>query len=180
MRSSPISADPFQIVCLPLNLPLSIFLARDNHQQRFLFRWGKYLYAMSVLDSIRLIIYRFHEKGLEVFMINQEDVCCCLPAKYLLDEQKNKLIELEPVDHEGQRLQAFAIEGDWHEIPSIRQLIKQDVRVVTDKMLERTADLERGTYIAIKDAIKKSMPHEYSLLKELKEILVDRNLVRNI
>lgn len=135
---------------------------------------------MSVLDSIRLIIYRFHEKGLEVFMIDQEEVCCCLPAKYLLDDQKNRLIELEPVDVDGKQLTTFAIEGDWHEIPSIRQLIKQDVKVVADKVLEKTSDMERGTYIAIKEAIRQSMPHEYALLKELKDILLDRNLVRNI
>jgi len=135
---------------------------------------------MSVLDSIRLIIYRFHEKGLEVFMIDQDDVCCCLPAKYLLDEEKNKLIELEPVDLDGQKLTTYAIEGDWHEIPSIRQLIKHDVKAVAGKVLEKTSDVERGTYIAIKEAIKRSMPHEYGLLKELKDILLDRNLVRNI
>lgn|SRR5690606_5942788 len=135
---------------------------------------------MNVLDSIRLIIYRFHEKGLEVFMVDQENVCCCLPAKYLVDEQKNTLIELEPVDMDGNQLKTYAIEGDWHEIPSIRQLIKQDVKVVAGKVLEKSANIERGTYIAIRDAIKRSMPHEYNLLKELKDILVDRNLVRNI
>lgn len=135
---------------------------------------------MNVLDSIRLIIYRFHEKGLEVFMVDQEEVCCCLPAKYLIDEQKNKLIELEPVDLDGSKVKAFAIEGDWHQIPSIRQLVKQDVKVVTGKVLDKTSDLERGTYIAIKEAIKKSLPHEYAMLKELKDILLDRNLVRNI
>lgn len=135
---------------------------------------------MNVLDSIRLIIYRFHEKGLEVFMVDQEEVCCCLPAKYLIDDQKNKLIELEPVDLDGSKVKAFAIEGDWHQIPSIRQLVKQDVKVVTGKVLDKTSDLERGTYIAIKEAIKKSLPHEYAMLKELKDILLDRNLVRNI
>ena len=135
---------------------------------------------MTVLDSIRLIIYRFHEKGLEVFMIDKDEVCCCLPAKYILDDAQNRLIELEPVDVDGHQLMAYAIEGDWHEIPSIRQLIRHDVKAVTGKVLEKTSDLERGTYIAIKEAIKKSLPHEYALLKELKEILVDRNLVRNI
>jgi len=98
----------------------------------------------------------------------------------LVDEQKNTLIELEPVDMDGNQLKTYAIEGDWHEIPSIRQLIKQDVKVVAGKVLEKSANIERGTYIAIRDAIKRSMPHEYNLLKELKDILVDRNLVRNI
>ncbi len=37
-----------------------------------------------------------------------------------------------------------------------------------------------GTYIALKEAFKKIMPSQYAFLKELQEVLSDRNLVKNI
>lgn len=135
---------------------------------------------MNVLDSLRLIIYRFHEKGLEIFTVKEDEIGCSLPAKYLIDEHKLKLIELDPIQLDGEEIKAYAIEGDWHQIPSIRNLLKQDAKIAAGKVIEKTSSVERGTYIAIKEAIKKAVPHEYNWLKELKDILVDRNLVKNI
>lgn len=74
----------------------------------------------------------------------------------------------------------FAVEADWHDIPSIRGLIKHDVKIVHQKIKSSVQDLERGTYFGVKDAFKKILPHEYQALKELKDIIFDRNLVQNI
>lgn len=88
---------------------------------------------------------------------------------------------MDPVQAaDGNMVQTFAIEGDWHDIPSIRGLIRHDVKLVKDKIKNMVPDLEQGTFFAVKEAFKKVMPDEYSALKELKEILIDRNLAKYI
>ena len=74
----------------------------------------------------------------------------------------------------------FGIEGDWHDIPSIRGMIKHDLKRVKSKVKEVLPDVEKGMYFNVKEAFKKVMPHEYAALKELKDILIDRNAVKNI
>lgn len=139
---------------------------------------------MKVLDHVRLIVYRFHEKGLEILMIKRDHDKWVLPsgARISLDDlRSDEIIELQAQsDRGGPPIKAVAIEGDWHEIPSIRGLIKQDIHLVKARLKELIPELENGTYLAIKDAFKRLMPREYALLKELKDILLDRNLVRNI
>ena len=48
------------------------------------------------------------------------------------------------------------------------------------EMKEKLKEIEKGGYFAVKEALKKVLPHQYKLLKELKEILVDRNSIKNI
>lgn len=143
---------------------------------------------MSVLDLARIIIYRFHEKGLEIFLINNEmendsDIWK-LPeglSHTLQKDAKLKIIDLESVeDHEGQKIRTLAIEGDWHDIPSIRGMLKHDVKLFKSIVKENLPGSEKGAYFAVKEAFKKVLPHEYKALKELKDILFDRNSVTNI
>ena len=117
---------------------------------------------MSVLDLARIIIYRFHEKGLEIFLINSEI------------KQDNDIWK------HGRTIKTFAIEGDWHDIPSIRGMLKHDVKLVKSIVKENLPGSEKGAYFAIKEAVRKVMPQEYKAIKELKEILFDRNSVTNI
>ena len=144
---------------------------------------------MSTLDQVRFIIYRCHEKGLEIFLVNsdlgndpdiwklpQGDV---LRQKVAMDPEK--LIELDAYeDDDGNMTRAYAIEGDWHDIPSIRGMIKHDIKLVKSKVKQVLPDLENGTYFAMKEAFKKVLPNEYSALKELKDIIMDRNLLRHL
>lgn len=144
---------------------------------------------MSRLDAVRFIIYRCHEKGLEVFLMNadlendpdiwripQGDV---LKNKLSIDPER--LIELDPLtDEHGNVSRAYAIEGDWHDIPSIRGMIKHDIKLVKTKVKEVLPDVEKGGYFALKEAFKKVLPHEYAALKELKDIIMDRNLIKHI
>jgi predicted NUDIX family NTP pyrophosphohydrolase len=145
---------------------------------------------MSVFDTVRVVVYRYHEKGLEIFLINsgadKDPDVWKIPAGELKNNLSsqyttNQLIELDPVQAaDGNMVQTFAIEGDWHDIPSIRGLIRHDVKLVKDKIKNMVPDLEQGTFFAVKEAFKKVMPDEYSALKELKEILIDRNLAKYI
>jgi hypothetical protein len=143
---------------------------------------------MSVFERACLIIYRFAEKGLEVFLINdqsEESSVWSIPQQDIpksSDDFINRhvdMIEMDPIEmDEGQRFRAVAIEGDYHDIPSMRSLMKEDVNYVKDKIKTMIPELEHGTFVAVKEAFKKVLPHEYTMLKELKEILNDRNLLK--
>lgn len=145
---------------------------------------------MTVFDTVRLIIYRFHEKGLEIFLVNSDldkenwQIPFADIAKYSGEnvEIGNRFISLETSDNPGGPTSfACAIEGDWHDIPSIRKLIKEDIKLVSSKIevFDKIA-LEKGTFFAIKEAFKKVMPNEYKVLQELKDIVLHRNMVKNI
>ncbi len=142
---------------------------------------------MSLLDFARVIIYRFHEKGLEIFLINNDMVNDAdiwrIPqglAKQWKDEGRS-VIDLDVYeDEEGHNIRTIAIEGDWHDIPSIRGMLKHDIKLVKSIVKENLPESEKGAYFAIREAFKKVMPQEYKALKELKEILFDRNTVTNI
>jgi hypothetical protein len=123
---------------------------------------------MTVRNTLRLIVYRIHEKGLEVLLSKTQGsdaYWILLNKKENLEQWAGKsmshsLIELNGPD--GKEIQAIAIEADWHELPKVREL------------------LEDSGYVAVKEAFKKMLPQEYAFLKELKEILLDRNTVKNI
>jgi predicted NUDIX family NTP pyrophosphohydrolase len=144
---------------------------------------------MSVLDLARVIIYRFHEKGLEIFLINNEmdkdsDIWT-IPegtVQTIKDHSNLKtLIDLDTTENkDGRSIRTLAIEGDWHDIPSIRGMLKHDVKLVKTIVHENLPGLEKGGYFAVKEAFKKVLPDEYKVLKELKDILFDRNTVTNI
>lgn len=138
---------------------------------------------MSVFDKVRLVIYRVNQKGLEVFLINDGAEKWTLPQGVLpsIAPSTDTHIQLESVEcTDGEKHNALAIEGDWHEIPSIRALIKKDVKIVKAELKERIPELEKGSFVVVKDAFKKVLPHEYAMLKELKDIIRDRNSVKYI
>jgi len=139
---------------------------------------------MNLREKANLVIYRFRERGLEIFLVNsgsedewsipQEDLHDADPTALMEEE---KIIALDPVENEqGEQEDALALEGDWHEIPSLKAMLYEDAVNLKDKVKE----MEKGTYFAFKEAFKKVLPHQYKFLSELKEILVDRNSTRDI
>lgn len=142
---------------------------------------------MSLSKKANLIIYRFREKGLEIFLVNNTDEqgdAWEMPqgevdgnrSRLLLEE--DRLIELDPVAQEsGDVENALAVEGDWHEIPSLKAMVQEDAQYLKDKLREME---QKGTFFVLKEAVKKVMPHQYQFLKELKDILVDRNSVKDL
>ena len=78
---------------------------------------------MHVLDQVRLVVYRCHEKGLEVFLVNTEfDDTWRIPfeeiAKYSEGDLENHIIDLGiVVSEDGTKVRTLAIEGDYHDIP---------------------------------------------------------------
>ncbi len=143
---------------------------------------------MQLTEQLDVIIYRVRENGLEVFLVNQESDGS-LTAPFASDAPPDKLaaycIELDPVaDANGETRKAIAIEADWHEIPSLRALVYEDYRVAKEKarlhLKHLVDDFEKGTYVAVKEAFKRVLPQQYAFLKELKEIVADKNQAKSI
>ncbi|MEL6141272.1 MAG: hypothetical protein AAFQ37_04745 [Bacteroidota bacterium] len=125
---------------------------------------------MSIRKKASLIIYRFRERGLEVFMLKKSDEWG-LPEGDMENSEAQDLIELDPAEDEAE---AVALEGDWHEIPSLKSMLYEDAQELKEK-------IESGTYVTIKEALKRALtPSQYQFLKELKDILTDRNSVRDL
>ncbi len=146
---------------------------------------------MGVFDYARVMIYRFHETGLEIFLINNEmdkdpDIWKLpegvgIEFRTKIESLGRDTIDLEDVaSPDGNQIQTLAIEGDWHDIPSIRGMLKHDMKLAKKILKEKLPGSEKGAFIAAKECFKKVLPHEYSAIKELKDILSDRNTVKNI
>ena len=127
---------------------------------------------MGLRKKARLIIYRFRERGLEVFLTQQSDEWG-LPEGDLNTDSPD-LIALEPA---ADREEAIAVEGDWHEIPSLKQMLYEDA----GELKERLKELESGTFLTVKEALKNRLsPGQVQFLRELLEVVTDRNSVRDI
>ena len=139
---------------------------------------------MSFSKKVNIVIYRFREKGLEIFLLNSpEGDKWDLPKGPINTDgprslrEEDRLIELDPVQpEEGEREEAYAVEGEWHDIPSLKGMLYEDAIYLKGKFKE----MEKGTYLTIKDALKKVLPHQYEFLKELKDILTDRNSIKDL
>jgi hypothetical protein len=148
--------------------------------------------------AVDVIIYRVGEQGLEVFLVNPTTDPRAVPApdgtelwQAPVAQTPDRLlmasgaIDLDPITAaNGIERKAIAIEADWHEIPSLRALMYEDYRVAKQKakqhLLNMVPDMDKGAYVAIKDAVKRVMPEQYAFLKELKDIIVDKNQTKYI
>lgn len=146
---------------------------------------------MQVNEQVDVIIYRVRDNGLEVFLVNEETDLDAAQWKApsagenAPDRLSTHCIELDPVtDADGAARKAIAVEADWHELPSLRALMYEDYRVAKEKAKQKIKsfipELEKGAFFAVKEAFKRVLPHQYAFLKELKEVLADKNQTKYI
>ncbi|GAB1395415.1 hypothetical protein MASR1M65_01880 [Saprospiraceae bacterium] len=141
---------------------------------------------MSLREKVNLFIYRYAEKGLEIFLMKSDaEDLLHLPnssgniAPIQQIGKEKSLIQLdETTNPEGNIEKNVAFEAEYHEIPSLKHLLKSDMNFVADKIIHMLPDSEKGRFIALKEAIKKMRPHQNQALKELKDILVEKNLTK--
>lgn len=137
---------------------------------------------MYLFDRANLLIYRLGKKGLEVFLKKVDNNAYTLPESDTNKMIQNDYIELESLEidaHEPKK--TYAVEADWHEIPSLKSLIKQDIEDVAGKIIDFIpSDDQLGSFVTIKEAFKQILPSQYAYLKELKDIIKERNSVRDI
>ena len=139
---------------------------------------------MSILNTVRVIVYRFHEKGLEIFLLDEH--LKNNPEIWKVDRSEvSKIQDLGLTcdyfeQDENDDVETIAIEADWHDIPSIRGLLKNDIKIAKEIVKETIPGAEKGAYVAIKEVMKRAVPEQYKVLKEIKDTILDRNLLRNI
>jgi hypothetical protein len=142
-----------------------------------------------------ILIYRVKDSGLEVFLFEHHpdtdtaNSAVSMSNTQLLTES-HAHIALEPItDDFGHVRQGIAVEADWHDIPSLRALMHTDYLVAKQKAKAHlkaflpevpALDLEKGTYVAIKDAFKQVLPGQYTFLKELKDIVREKNQAKYV
>jgi len=134
---------------------------------------------MKATDKARIILYRCHEKGLEVLLIRpdlkEDKGIWRLPTAEMEDLNISESIRLNDELREGEAsVITMAVEADWHQIPSIRGIVKHDVKRLGSK-IKKVSKLSQFKYHNVKDALKEVLPNEYQVLKELKDILLDKN-----
>ena len=133
-----------------------------------------------------LIVYRMAKTGLEILLLQRDAASgsWSLPEgatesgdKIAVVDEDGSIIELDPVELEnGIFEQAYAVEADWHDIPSLKSILKSDYRYAKDTVKQMVPNMmEGGTFFAVKEAFKRVLPHQYKMLKELKDIISDRN-----
>jgi len=175
--SAPLEVKNISVLCLPKFA--NLFHCRAFQSKFFM---------VQTTEQVDVIIYRVRENGLEVFFPNQESEGS-LSAPFGDETEPERFaaryIELDPVaDANGDTRKAIAIEADWHEIPSLRALVYEDFRVAKEKarlhIKHLVVDFEKGTYVAVKEAFKRVLPQQYAFLKELKEIIADKNQAKSI
>lgn len=126
---------------------------------------------MDIREKLHLVVYRVREKGLEVFVRDGGDDLYELPeAIDAAAFESRESIELDGFESELEKGKGLAIEGDYHDIPSLKGLLLNDARKLRDQLRA-----EDGTFVAVKEVAKRLLPGQYRMLKELREILVDRN-----
>lgn len=148
---------------------------------------------MESHEQVDVIIYRVGEHGLEVFLV-QDNPSELPPVEQMWKTpsaenntpdkfRDTNCIELDPVTNAaGEARKAIAIEADWHEIPSLRALMYEDYRVAKEKAKQKIKnffpEMEKGAFFAVKEAFKRVLPEQYAFLKELKDIIVEKNTTK--
>lgn len=137
---------------------------------------------MSMFEKALLVIYRLKEKGLEIFLVDGGE-SWELPRVDELSvagKDMTRFIELDPgtPDAQGHSQKAVAFEGDWKDIPSLKHLLIEDVNQIKDHLKEYAPEMEKGTFFALSEALNKVTPGCNDFIRELKEIIRDRNSVK--
>lgn len=124
---------------------------------------------MEENNRVGVLLYRYNNNELEVYLVGQNEDAkdqMALPRANDFDQMalEEELIPLEECKDTRIFDKAMAVEA------KLEHCVKKFVHI----------QQEEGTYVAVKEAFKKILPAQYSYLKELQEILRDRNSVMNM
>ena len=128
---------------------------------------------MGLRKHASLIIYRFRERGLEVFLTKKSDEWG-LPGGEMDLERQQEYIELEPNENQEE---AVAVEAEWHDIPSLKEMLYEE----SGELKEKIKEMERGAFVTVKEALKNNLSEgQIEFLRELRDVITDRNSVRDL
>ncbi len=145
-------------------------------------------FKMKSKESTGICVYRFGDQGLEVFLVkpdNEINQNWEIPDGFLSEaiEKDFDFIRLDDVTNtKDETTSACAFEDESEvetfDLPLKRILGKTESPFQLRRKHKYISD--NGCYFVIKEAIKKVFPEQVVLLKELQEVLRDRNMIRHI
>jgi hypothetical protein len=127
---------------------------------------------MSIPGSLKVILYRYAEKGLEVLLQETDDNKFKIPGltekeSLLLTKNNEHMMFDDNRSSNIKHSKVVAVSLDD------KFLDKDDA---TSRTLQQWFHKNQNNkYVALKEVFKKVLPNEYALLKEFKDILTDRN-----
>ena len=128
----------------------------------------------------KVLMYRYKNEALEVFVEKNENGEWTFPdfaegdmaaisQQLKLEAGQEEYMELDPVNCEVRKrdMLAYAFELDWRRLPE-------------ESARRQFLETNKGAFIVVKEALKKNMPSEYKMLKELVDVLSIRNIIKNL
>lgn len=136
---------------------------------------------MSLNERINIIIYRHAAKGLEILMHQTGDNQAKLPTLNNSAGELEHLLETsvsDAADHaihvQGGRVIAVELDNS-SDLKGVGEL--QPWKEHLENILSSHGS---SKFMAFKEMFRSVLPNEYALLKEFKDILLDRNSVRDL
>ncbi len=126
-----------------------------------------------------MVIYRYNDnEDLEVFMVGEGDNMALPQTDFTSCDEFEAGTGIAAADNED----VFELEGEEY-ISKPRVGLRDTAIALEAKMEEKMKKFlhikkEEGNYIAMKEAVRKVIPHQYAILKELKDVLMERNLTK--
>lgn len=135
---------------------------------------------MKINQDVKIVLYRFAEKGLEVLMHQRSGGQYSLPVIQRTGDHEvlSSHSSSFQIDLEGEpRAIAVEVNGDF---PLDESKIESASREIKSHLQHIISGDIKPVYVAFKGLFKSVLPNEYALLKEFKDILTDRNSVQDI
>ena len=124
-----------------------------------------------------MVLYRYNEnEDLEILMVENGEQMELPESSFSCGDEFEASTGIPAADNED----VIELEGD--EDISKSGLVHKAF-ALEDKMEKKMRKFlhikkEEGNYVAMKEAVKKVLPHQYTILKELKDILMERNITK--
>jgi len=143
---------------------------------------------MKTKESTGICVYRFGDQGLEVFLVKPENEVnenWEIPDGFLTksvdqDSEGIRLDDVTNTNNEVKSAWAFEDESEKEVFDLPLKRILGETESLFQLRRKHKYLMDNGCYFVIKEAIKKVFPDQVTQLKELQEVLRDRNMSRNI
>lgn len=124
-----------------------------------------------------MVIYRYNDnEDLEILMVGDGEQMELPQSDFSCSDDFENCTGIPAADNED------VIELEGFEETSKESLVHRAVALEgkMEKKMRKFLHIkkEEGNYVAMKEAVKKVLPHQYTILKELKDVLMERNITK--
>lgn len=127
---------------------------------------------------MEMVLYRYNDQeDLEILMVEDEHGMAFPESAFYSSDEFEASTGIPAAHNED------VIELDSSEKHLSRGNLARRVIALEGKMEKKMRKFlhireEEGNYVALKEVTKKVLPHQYTILKELKDVLMERNITK--